>query len=109
MDKRKHKKDKKWDRKHKKWIEKWDAHLKLAKENGLHLIDHPPYHQGAFDNYVAWFVANSRVELCPPAFDSEILENPNADYDFYHERYNRLVREGNQTRFAPLINFVVIL
>lgn len=88
---------------------KWNAHLELAKKNGLRLIDHPPYHQGAFDNYVAWFVANSRVELCPPAFDSEILENPNAEYDFYHERYNQLVREGNQTRFAPLINFMVIL
>ena len=47
------------------------------------------------------------MELRPPAFDKAILEEP-ADFEQFKDLdYNRLLRDGRQTEFAPLMNFVV--
>ena len=100
---------KKWDNTHKEYIKKWSDHVADAKKNIRLLADHPPYDQGAFDNYLAWFIASSRVELCRPAYDAAILEDPSLGDNFFKLKYNQLVREGDQTKFAPLINFMVII
>ena len=84
---------------------KWTP-LKKSKHQ---VVDLRGVDQGAFDNYVAWFVANTRVELCPSAYDAAILEEHHSgEDDFFNLEYNKLIREGHQTKFAPLLNFVVI-
>ncbi|KAE8794418.1 mutator protein [Hordeum vulgare] len=50
---------------------------------------------------------STRVEICPPAYEEDILEEP-TEYDALAQgRYNKLIREGYQTSFAPVLNFVV--
>ena len=66
------------------------------------------YNPIAFNNYVRWFLGSSRVEIHPPAYEEEILEEPTLFDNLENEEYNKLVREGTQTDFAPVMNFVVI-
>ena len=40
---------------------------------GSQLRQHCPL---AFNNYLKWFLANTRVEILKPAYDDEILEEP---------------------------------
>ncbi|KAM0918983.1 hypothetical protein ACQ4PT_008414 [Festuca glaucescens] len=44
------------------------------------------------------------MELRPPAYDSDILEEPTYFSKSQDIFYNRFVRNGRQTEFAPLIN-----
>ena len=63
--------------------------------------------RSAFSNYLRWFQESTRVEICPPAYEEDILEEP-TEYDaLAHGDYNKLIREGYQTSFAPVLNFVV--
>lgn len=48
------------------------------------------------------------MEIHPPAYEEEILEEPTLFDNLENEEYNKLVREGTQTDFAPVMNFVVI-
>ncbi|KAE8820273.1 hypothetical protein D1007_01691 [Hordeum vulgare] len=49
---------------------------------------------------------STRVEICPPAYEEDILEEP-TEYDALAQGdYNKLIREGYQTSFAPILNFV---
>ncbi|KAE8813649.1 mutator protein [Hordeum vulgare] len=52
------------------------------------------------------YVASTRVEICPPAYEEEILEEPTEYNALAQGRYNKLIREGYQTSFAPVLNFV---
>jgi hypothetical protein len=81
--------------------------LREARDNRG--IQYKPYDEQAFNNYLQWFLKSTRVELCPPAYGEEILEDDTNFDDIYMLEYNRLVRDGNQTPFAPVLNFVVIL
>uniref|UniRef100_A0A8I6XI57 Aminotransferase-like plant mobile domain-containing protein n=1 Tax=Hordeum vulgare subsp. vulgare TaxID=112509 RepID=A0A8I6XI57_HORVV len=59
-------------------------------------------------NYVIMFEQSesTRVEICPPAYEEDILEEP-TEYDaLAHGDYNKLIGEGYQTSFAPVLNFV---
>ena len=61
----------------------------------------------ASNNYIRWFQESTRVEICPSAYEEDILEEP-TEYDaLAHGEYNTLIREGYQTSFAPVLNFVV--
>ncbi|KAE8804606.1 mutator protein [Hordeum vulgare] len=52
------------------------------------------------------YVASTRVEICPPAYEEDILEEP-TEYDALAQScYNKLICEGYQTSFAPVLNFV---
>ena len=108
MERKRQKKVFKWDVHHEDYVAKWHQVLAAAKAHPKTLSHYRQYDQGAFDNYLAWFLSNSRVELCAPAFDSTILEDPPTDTNFRTLRYNKLVRDGTQTKFAPLLNFMVI-
>ena len=50
--------------------------------------------QQAFDNYVRWFIGTTRVEICPPAYNEDILEEPVNFEDLSKGKYNRDVRLG---------------
>ncbi|KAE8784886.1 mutator protein [Hordeum vulgare] len=66
----------------------------------------PPACPLAFNNYLRWFQESTRVEICPPAYEEDILEEP-TEYDALAQGdYNKLIREGYQTSFAPVLNFV---
>lgn len=53
-----------------------------------------------------WYLANTRATICPPAYDPEILEEPVLFDEVADLEYNRLLREGHQTDFAPVLKFV---
>ena len=61
----------------------------------------------AFSNYLRWFQASTRVEICPPAYEEDILEEPTEYDELAQGGYSKLIREGYQTSFAPVLNFVV--
>ena len=109
MERKYQKKVKDWDSYHSDYVDKWNARLREAKENVVHIEQHPSFDTFAFDQYLRWFVPRTRVSLYPPAFDPEILEehSTSSAEDLIAVEYNKLVREGHQTKFAPLINFMV--
>ena len=72
---------------------------------GSQLRDHCPL---AFNNYLTWFLANTRVEILKPAYDDEILEEPTVFDEVAQTKYNKYVREGTRVPHAPVINFVVM-
>jgi hypothetical protein len=49
------------------------------------------------------------VEVCKPAYDEEILEDPTIFDELTQHEYNKLVREGTSVPSAPMMNFVVFL
>ena len=62
----------------------------------------------AFNNYLTWFLASTRVEVCKPAYAEEILEEPTVFDEVAQHQYNALVRKGNSViPSAPMMNFVV--
>ena len=101
---------KKWDVHHSKWVNTWNAMLQVANEPKRYLRDHKPFDRDAFNSYLAWFVPQTRVSLCPTAFEELIfdMENNSGD-EAMLLRYNNAVKEGNQTEFAPIMNFMVII
>jgi hypothetical protein len=50
---------------------------------------------------------NTRVEVCPPAYNEDILEDPANFEDLSKQQYNKQVREGLGVPTAPIINYVV--
>ncbi|KAM0823293.1 hypothetical protein ACQ4PT_070966 [Festuca glaucescens] len=104
LDKKKQRKIKNWPDHHRNHVTKFKHCVEAAKLGpGSQLRAYCPI---AFNNYVRWFISSTRVEICPPAYDDEILEAPICFYDVAENTYNRLVRQGSQTPFAPVLNFV---
>ena len=68
------------------------------------LREHNPL---AFDNYIRWLLENTRVEICPPAYNEDILEEPVNFEDLAKGKYNRDVRLGQGVPAVPVINYVV--
>ena len=61
----------------------------------------------AFNNYLTWFLASTRVEICKPAYNEEIFKDPTVFDELTHHQYNKLVREGTRVPSTPMMNFVV--
>ena len=40
----------------------------------------------AFNNYLTWFLASTRVEICKPAYNDEILEDTNVFDDLTQQQ-----------------------
>lgn len=78
--------------------------VKVANNNRQ--VHHQVHDEAAFYKYLQWFLSESRVELCLPAYDERILEVPTCFEEAANLNYNRLIREGIQTGFAPMINFM---
>ena len=53
------------------------------------------------------FLKNTRVEICPPAYNEDILEEPVNFEDLSKGKYNRDVRLGQGVPAVPVINYVV--
>ncbi|KAE8783703.1 mutator protein [Hordeum vulgare] len=104
LDRRRQQKIKDWQKHHKSYVISFEQSVQAASS-----IRRTQYRQHcplAFNNYIRWFQESTRVEICPPAYEEDILEEP-TEYDALAQgRYNKLIREGYQTSFAPVLNFV---
>ncbi|PNT70613.1 hypothetical protein BRADI_2g14357v3 [Brachypodium distachyon] len=60
----------------------------------------------AFNNYLRWYLENTRAEICRPAYNHEILEDDNLFDEASNAEYNRLVKDGRQTSYANVLHFV---
>ena len=97
LDRKRQRKVKKWDVHHKKYVIEFETCVERAKESGWgRQKAHCPV---AFNNYIRWFLRSTRVEICPSAFEEEILEEPTVFDELAQSQYNRMVRQGNQTPF----------
>ena len=108
LDRKRQKKVKKWDQHHADYIETFIAEVDEATVNKVHIWEHPKYCPDDFNAYLAWFLSRSRVELCPPAYEELMDENNENEDDLIELRYNKAVRDGSRTNFAPVMNFMVI-
>lgn len=66
-----------------------------------------PYDQNAFNEYLHWFLANSRVQILPDAYEEEILEEPLQYEDVAAHMHNRRTRRGYDTSHGQLLSFAV--
>ncbi|KAE8784218.1 mutator protein [Hordeum vulgare] len=104
LDRRRQRKIKDWQKHHKSYVFMFEQSVQATSS-----IQRTQYRQHcplAFSNYLRWFQESTRVEICPPAYEEDILEEP-TEYDALAQGgYNKLIREGYQTSFAPVLNFV---
>ncbi|KAE8809010.1 mutator protein [Hordeum vulgare] len=105
LDRRRHQKIKDWHKHHKNYAIMFEQSVQAA--TSTQGTQHREHCRLAFNNYVRWFQESTRVEICPSAYEEDILEEP-IEYDaLAHGEYNKLIREGYQTSFASVLNFVV--
>jgi hypothetical protein len=94
-----------WHNIHKKHVKKFVMRVEEQKKaKGIQYEEHS---EDAFNQYLRWFLDNTRVQILSDAYGHEILEEPLVFDDIATLKYNKLVREGRQTSFAPMLNFVV--
>ncbi|KAE8805348.1 hypothetical protein D1007_18587 [Hordeum vulgare] len=104
LDRRRQGKIKDWNKHHNKYVTMFELSVEEARSMpGTQLREHCPL---AFNNYVRWFQENTQVDICPPAFDEDILEDPTSFDELAHGEYNKTIHKGYQTPFAPVLNFV---
>lgn len=67
-------------------MDKFKRCVEKAKQARVsQLREHCPL---AFSNYVRWFLANTRANICPPAYDPDNLEEPVLFDDVADLKYN---------------------
>ncbi|XP_073363657.1 uncharacterized protein [Aegilops tauschii subsp. strangulata] len=105
LDRKKQRKIKDWASHHRKYVVQFALSVEQARAGKrAQLREHCPI---AFNNYLAWFLASTRVEVCQPAYAEEILEEPTVFDEVAQHQYNALVRKGNSViPSAPMMNFV---
>nr|XP_040256670.2 uncharacterized protein LOC120974277 [Aegilops tauschii subsp. strangulata] len=105
LDRKKQRKIKDWAKHHSKYVVQFALSVEQARAGKrAQLREHCPI---AFNNYLTWFLASTRVEVCQPAYAEEILEEPTVFDEVAQHQYNALVRKGNSViPSAPMMNFV---
>lgn len=105
LDRRRQRKIKDWDKHHASYVTRFQLCVEQARSSArAQLREHNPL---AFDNYIRWLLENTRVEICPPAYNEDILEEPVNFEDLSKGKYNRDVRVGQGVPAVPVINYVV--
>ena len=105
LDRRRQRKIKDWAKHHSAYVTRFQLCVEQARSTAR-----APLHEHnslAFDNYVRWFIGTTRVEICPPAYNEDILEEPVNFEDLSKGKYNRDVRVGHGVPAVPVINYVV--
>ncbi|KAE8815282.1 mutator protein [Hordeum vulgare] len=104
LHRRRQRKIKYWRKHHKSYVISFEQSVQAA--SSIRRTQHRQHCPLAFNNYLRWFRESTRVEICPPAYEEDILEEA-TEYDALAQGgYNKLIREGYQTSFAPVLNFV---
>ncbi|KAE8770848.1 hypothetical protein D1007_57340 [Hordeum vulgare] len=104
LDRRRQRKIKDWQKHHKSYVLMFEQSVQATSS-----IQRTQYRQHcalAFSNYLRWFQESTRVEICPPVYEEDILEEPTEYDELAQGGYSKLIREGYQTSFAPVLNFV---
>ncbi|KAE8804078.1 mutator protein [Hordeum vulgare] len=104
LDRRRQRKIKDWQKHHKSYVLMFEQSVQATSS-----IQRTQYRQHcalAFSNYLRWFQESTHVEICPPAYEEDILEEPTKYDELAQGGYSKLIREGYQTSFAPVLNFV---
>ena len=105
LDRRRQWKIKDWAKHHSAYVTRFQLCVEQARSTArAPLREHNSL---AFDNYVRWFIGTTRVEICPPAYNEDILEEPVNFEDLAKGKYNRDVRQGQGVPAVPVINYVV--
>ncbi|KAE8790803.1 mutator protein [Hordeum vulgare] len=84
LDRRRQRKIKDWQKHHKSYVVMFEQSVQATSS-----IQRTRYRQHcplAFSNYLRWFQESTRVEICPPAYEEDILEEP--------PEYNALAQGG---------------
>ncbi|XBI09534.1 hypothetical protein VPH35_137055 [Triticum aestivum] len=77
LDRRRQRKIKDWDKHHASYVTRFQLCVEQARSSArAQLREHNPL---AFDNYIRWLLENTRVEICPPAYNEDILEEPRSE------------------------------
>ncbi|SPT15472.1 unnamed protein product [Triticum aestivum] len=104
LDRRRRRKIKDWDKHHALYVTRFQFCAEQARSSArAQLREHNPLD---FDNYIRWLLENTRVEICPPAYNEDILEEPVNFEDLSKGKYNRDVRVGQGVPAVPVINYV---
>ncbi|XBI66434.1 hypothetical protein VPH35_046010 [Triticum aestivum] len=104
LDRRRQRKIKDWDKHHASYVTRFQLYVEEARSSArAKLREHCPL---AFDNYIRWLLENTRVEICPPAYNEDILEEPVNFEDLSKGKYNRDVRVGHGVPAVLVINYV---
>jgi len=84
MDRKKQRAIQDWDNYHKKYVYKFSLVVRstLRMKAGAPIdpfvkkyeVEQHPFSQEAFDTYLRWFLERTRVEVCGPAFEEDMLE-----------------------------------
>ncbi|KAE8785493.1 hypothetical protein D1007_40841 [Hordeum vulgare] len=104
LDRRRQRKIEDWQKHHKSYVLMFEQSVQATSS-----IQRTQYRQHcalAFSNYLRWFQESTRVEICPPAYEEDILEEPTEYDELAQGGYSKLIREGYQTSFALVLNFV---
>uniref|UniRef100_A0A8I6XFM5 Aminotransferase-like plant mobile domain-containing protein n=1 Tax=Hordeum vulgare subsp. vulgare TaxID=112509 RepID=A0A8I6XFM5_HORVV len=104
LDRRRQRKIKDWHKHHKNYVIMFEQSVHAA--SSAQRTQHRQHCPLAFNNYLRWFQESTRVEICSPAYEEDILEEPTKYDALAHGDYNKLIHEGYQTSFAPVLNFV---
>ncbi|XP_048537952.1 serine/threonine-protein phosphatase 7 long form homolog, partial [Triticum urartu] len=100
LDRRRQRKIKDWDKHHASYVTRFQLCVEEARSSArAKLREHSPL---AFDNYIRWLLENTRVEICPPAYNEDILEEPVNFEDLSKGKYNRDVRVGHGVPAVPV-------
>ena len=105
LDKKRQRKVHKWQEYHSAYIKKFKQTLSKAGKQGWGRTK--PHNYLAHDNYVRWLRENSRLFLCQPAFQEDILEEPVDVEALVENAYNKEVREGHRIGLAGQVHFAV--
>ena len=92
LDRRKQWKIKDWDKHHVSYVTCFHLCVEQARNSArAQLREHNSL---AFHNYIRWLLENTRVEICLPTYNEDILEEPINFEDLSKGKYNKDVREG---------------
>lgn len=105
LDRKKTRRLHKWHQIHSGYISQFKQSLSEARKRGWGQI--APHNHLAHDNYVRWLREHSRLFLCQPAFQEDILEEPVDVEALVENAYNKQVREGNRIGLAGQVHFAV--
>ena len=105
LDRKKTRKQHKWHQIHSGYISQFKEALSVAERTGWGRV--APHNHLAHDNYVRWLREHSRLFLCSPAFEEDILEEPVDVEALVENAYNKQVREGNRIGLAGQVHFAV--
>ncbi|KAE8792633.1 mutator protein [Hordeum vulgare] len=104
LDRRRQRKIKDWRKHHKSYVLMFEQSVQAT--SSIQLTQYRQHCALAFSNYLRWFQESTRVEICLPAYEEDILEEPTEYDELAQGGYSKLIREGYQTSFAPVLNFV---